>query len=103
MNVGGQKVYPVEVENVLLEMPNVLDVTVRGEANPITGQMIVAAFRLETPEDLSGLRGRVRSFCLGRLAAFQVPTKVEIAAADLYSGRFKKTRHPAPPGTGRGA
>jgi long-chain acyl-CoA synthetase len=100
VNVGGQKVYPVEVENVLLEMPNVLDVTVRGEPNPITGQMIVAAFRLETAEDLASLRGRVRSFCRERLAAFQVPTKVEIAAADLYSGRFKKTRHPASAGTG---
>ncbi len=95
VNVGGQKVYPVEVENVLLEMANVLDVTVRGETNSITGQMIVAAFRLEAPEELASLRGRVRSFCRERLAAFQVPTKVEIAAADLYSGRFKKTRQPA--------
>ena len=93
VNVGGQKVYPVEVENVLLEMPNVLDVTVRGEANLITGQIIVAAFRLETPEDMCSLRGRVRSFCRERLAAFQIPTKVEIATADLYSDRFKKTRH----------
>ena len=100
VNVGGQKVYPVEVENVLLELPNVLDVTVRGEPNPITGQMIVAAFRLETPEDLARLRSRVRSFCRDRLAAFQVPTKVEIAAADLYSGRFKKTRRAASAGEG---
>ncbi len=100
VNVGGQKVYPVEVENVLLEMPNVRDVTVRAEPNPITGQMIVAAFRLEEEEELASLRARVRAFCRERLPAFQVPAKIEIAGDDLHSGRFKKTRRPLRAGGG---
>ena len=40
INVGGQKVYPAEVENVLLAMPNVFDATVYGEANPLTGKLL---------------------------------------------------------------
>ncbi|MBC8232318.1 long-chain fatty acid--CoA ligase, partial [bacterium] len=36
INVGGEKVYPAEVENVLIQMDNIQDVTVYGENNPIT-------------------------------------------------------------------
>ena len=43
INVGGQKVYPAEVENVLLEMDNVEEATVWGRPNPVTGQIVAAA------------------------------------------------------------
>src|SRR6478736_4746976 len=36
INVGGEKVHPTEIENVLLQLDNVKDVTVRGHPNPIT-------------------------------------------------------------------
>ncbi len=42
INVGGNKVFPMEVENALLELDNVEDVAVRGEPNPLTGQVVVA-------------------------------------------------------------
>ena len=42
INVGGQKVYPAEVESVLLQMDDIEDVTVRGESNPIVGNIVVA-------------------------------------------------------------
>ena len=49
INVGGQKVYPAEVESVLLELENVLDVTVRGEPNPIIGQIVWRGSRRSAP------------------------------------------------------
>src|SRR5205823_5883733 len=69
INVGGQKVYPTEVENVLLRLANVRDVVVIGEANPITGQLIAAYFNLHEPEDRHSLRRRVREHCRGHLPA----------------------------------
>ena len=51
INVGGQKVYPSEVESALLELHNVSDVTVWGEANPVTGQVVAARVSLAQPED----------------------------------------------------
>jgi long-chain acyl-CoA synthetase len=92
INVGGQKVYPSEVESVLLQVPNVIDAGVRGEPNPITGRMVVARLTLATPEDPASLRRRVRGFCRERLAPFKVPSRVEIASGDQHSGRFKKRR-----------
>ena len=35
MNVGGSKVFPAEVESVLLSVPGVIDATVRGEADAL--------------------------------------------------------------------
>ncbi len=92
INVGGQKVYPAEVENVLMQMENVRDVVVYGEPNPITGNVVVARINLFTPEDLAALKRRVRSFCRGRLAPFKVPVRIQISDEDQYSARYKKKR-----------
>ena len=92
INVGGEKVYPAEVESVLLELSNVRDVAVRGLPNPITGQIVVARVNLAEPESLDSLRRRVREHCRARLSAFKIPARVEIAEEDQFSPRFKKTR-----------
>lgn len=92
INVGGQKVYPAEVESVLLQMPNVRDVAVFGQPNPITGQIVVARFNLEAPEPLPELRRRVRAFCRDRLAPYKVPARIETTEREQWSARFKKMR-----------
>jgi long-chain acyl-CoA synthetase len=96
INVGGQKVYPSEVEDALLRLPNVRDVVVAGEPNPITGQMVAAYFNLREPEDSDSLRRRVRQHCRAVLSPFQIPSRIEIVAEDQYSLRFKKSRLPKP-------
>lgn len=92
INVGGEKVYPADVEGILLQMDNVRDVVVRGYSNPITGQGVAADFNLERPEDRDALRRRIREHCRDRLAPFKVPTRVEITERRQYSDRFKKER-----------
>lgn len=92
INVGGQKVYPAEVESVLLQMENVRDVAVVGEANPLTGHIVVARITLFAPEDPGELKRRVRSFCRERLAAYKIPVKIVISEHDHHSARFKKMR-----------
>jgi acyl-coenzyme A synthetase/AMP-(fatty) acid ligase len=92
INVGGEKVHPVEVENVLLGIPNVHDVAVAGESNPITGQMVTARFNLLQPEEPASFRRRVKEYCRGRLAPFKTPAKIEIVSTDQYNARFKKIR-----------
>jgi len=92
INIGGEKVFPAEVESVLMEMDNILDASVRGEPNPITGQMVVARVTLQESEDVVSLRKRVRQYCQARLAPFKIPAKVEIAEKELHSARYKKMR-----------
>lgn len=92
INVGGQKVYPAEVESVVLQMPNVRDAAVVGEPNPITGNIVTVRLTLFEPEELTPLKRRVRAFCAERLAPYKVPVKITVTDQDQHSARFKKMR-----------
>ena len=92
INVGGEKVYPAEVESVLQSMEGVQDVTVSAEANPITGQIVAAKVRLSTGETLPEFRARMRRFCRDRLPVFKIPQKVTLVDEAMHGERFKKQR-----------
>lgn len=92
INVGGQKVYPAEVESVLLELDGITDVTVTGESNPILGQIVVARINLAKEENINELKKRVREFCKGRLEQYKIPQKIEIARETQFGVRFKRMR-----------
>lgn len=92
INIGGEKVYPAEVESLLMELDNILDASVRGEPNPITGQMVVARVTLAEPEEPSALRKRIRSALKEKAAPFKIPAKIEITENPLHSARYKKMR-----------
>ena len=92
INVGGQKVYPAEVEGVILGVDNVHDVAVFGERHALLGQVVVAKIVLERPEAVESVKKRVRQACLAQLASFKVPVKVVLAEGELHSSRQKKIR-----------
>jgi long-chain acyl-CoA synthetase len=92
INVGGQKVYPAEVENELLKLDNVEDVAVFGKAHPMMGQIVAARFNLKQPEPLDLFKRRMNAFARARLAKYQIPVFVEIADASQFGARFKKLR-----------
>lgn len=96
INVGGEKVYPAEVESVLQEVPGVCDAVVFGVKNPITGMMVSA--RISTTDeglDDKSLINSAKAHCRKRLQAFKVPVKVEVVRETQHSARFKKIRKPA--------
>jgi acyl-CoA synthetase (AMP-forming)/AMP-acid ligase II len=92
INVGGRKVYPAEVEDALLEIPGVQDAAVRGEANPITGQIVSATVVLEPAEATPDFKVRMRRALKDRLPAWKVPARVVVAEGPLHSARFKRMR-----------
>jgi acyl-CoA synthetase (AMP-forming)/AMP-acid ligase II len=92
INVGGEKVHPTEIENVLLQLDNVRDATVFARPNAVTGQVVGARITPVRPEDPEALKQRVRAFCRARLERFKVPAAVEIMDADHHGDRFKKVR-----------
>lgn len=104
INVAGQKVYPAEIENVLLAMDNVDEATVWGRPSPVTGQIVAARLSLGQPEPLESLEARLHRFCRERLAPYKVPLYIEIVEGGHHGRRFKKIRPGAagePPWLGR--
>ncbi|MES2330084.1 MAG: fatty acid--CoA ligase family protein [Bacteroidota bacterium] len=92
INVGGEKVYPSEIESVIQEMPNVAEVRIYGEKSPIMGMIVVAQVRLFEEEDKKEFNTRLKSFCRSRLASYKIPVKVIIDKQLQYGDRLKKTR-----------
>lgn len=92
INVGGQKVYPAEVENAAQGHPNVADISVYAEKNQILGQIVCARVKLRKAQDAREFERDFKAFCQSRLQAFQVPVKVKVVTEDLHGERFKKMR-----------
>jgi acyl-CoA synthetase (AMP-forming)/AMP-acid ligase II len=92
INVGGQKVYPAEVENLLLQLENVQEVSVFGKAHPMMGQVVAARFNLKEAEPLDLFKRRMNAFGRERMAKYQIPVYVEVVTGEQFGARFKKLR-----------
>lgn len=92
INVGGEKVYPAEVEAVLLELDNVADAVVSREPHPIIGNIVTATLQLVHDEPKADLVNRVRLHCYSKLPPYKVPVKIKVEANLTLSERFKKER-----------
>lgn len=92
INVGGQKVYPSEVENVLLQIKNIKDAIVKGEKNSILGNIVTAKINLYKEEAKDSLIKRIKDFCRNKLESYKIPIKIEVVRENLYGARFKRMR-----------
>jgi long-chain acyl-CoA synthetase len=92
INVGGQKVYPAEVETVLQSMDNVINVAVYGKCNLIMGSVVAAKVCLDSNETALEFKKRMREFCKDKLETYKIPSIVEIVDEIKISDRYKKVR-----------
>ena len=92
INVGGEKVFPQEVENVILQIKGVVDVIVYGESNPLTGKIVCAKLKYEGDKSKPDISREIKTYCRQNLESFKVPVKIEIVDNTFESDRFKKSR-----------
>jgi len=92
INVGGDKVYPAEVETAILDCEIVEDVVVYAEPNTITGQIVCADICLLGELAEKEARSRIKSHCRTRLSPFKIPVKVNFVEGELHGDRFKRMR-----------
>ena len=83
--VGGFKVFSVEVENKLLELPQIAACAVVGRPDPERpGCEIVALHVQRSPScelDDEALRERIVEFCRANMAAYKAPKEIVIREA----------------------
>ena len=73
INVGGNKVFPVEVETVVRRVPGVADVVVYGERSSLVGQLVRCDLVLNHGFESSAVEQAVRAAARQQLASFQQP------------------------------
>jgi long-chain acyl-CoA synthetase len=76
INRAGEKIYSLEVENVICDNPKVLEVAVVGVPDPVMGEIVKACIALKPGE--TGTEEEIKKFCAERLADYKVPKFVEI-------------------------
>ena len=93
INVGGEKVYPQEVENILLKLKEVKDVTVFGEKNQIIGNIVCAEIELiNNLKNQKDFEKRMKQYCINNLEKYKVPIKFIYRTSIKHNPRFKKKR-----------
>ena len=92
INVGGEKVFPAEVERQIEQMPEVLECAVSSEAHVLLGHVVVAKLRLVPGAELAQPKLQVRKHCASRLPKYALPVRVELTQTSLTSQRGKRLR-----------
>ena len=90
INVGGLKVLPKEVEDVILQVENVIDATVFSRDNAITGQMVCAEVVINENSDKAAMKKLIFEKCRQDLDKYKIPSKLIITNTLAVSNRFKK-------------
>jgi acyl-CoA synthetase (AMP-forming)/AMP-acid ligase II len=80
INRGGEKIYPQEVENVLLAHPGVAAVAVVGAPHERLGQVPVA-FVTSHEGSAEALKESLKAWCETRLTRYKRPTVIEVTDA----------------------
>ncbi len=92
INVGGEKLLPLELESVLMGSPLVEDCVVYGKPNAITGQSVCVDIKPTGEITRAALRQHVMEFLAGRIESFKVPSKINLVDTIAMSDRMKKLR-----------
>jgi acyl-coenzyme A synthetase/AMP-(fatty) acid ligase len=92
INVGGNKVSALEIENHIMKLPNVVDCTVYAEKNPLIGEFVVCDVILNSEQPPKEASSNIKKHCANSLKSYQVPVKVNCVTELRHSNRFKKLR-----------
>jgi acyl-CoA synthetase (AMP-forming)/AMP-acid ligase II len=75
INRGGEKIYCIEVENVIMNCPKVLEVAVVGVPDRVLGEQVKAYVALKPGQ--SAEEEEIKDYCIAALADYKAPKYVE--------------------------
>ncbi|MFO7985159.1 MAG: AMP-binding protein [Desulfatiglandaceae bacterium] len=76
INVGGEKVFPSEVEDMMLVHPNIKDLVIVGIPDELKGEAPKAFVQLVEGKRMS--LEEIREFCRPRMAPYKIPVALEV-------------------------
>ena len=77
INVGGNKVSPEKIENLISSIPRVNEVVAKGRRSSVLGSIIECEIVADNDRDLADLRKDIQKTCKMALAPFEVPAIIK--------------------------
>jgi len=75
INVGGEKVFPSEVEDMMLDHPQIKDLVIVGIPDEIKGEAPKAFIQLQDGQ--TATEADIKAYCKAKMAPYKVPVAVE--------------------------
>jgi len=79
IKTGAHRIHPLDIEEAIMEIPEVSEVAVYGIDDPVMGQVVGARIVARAPIPRGA--AAVRAHCLARLAPYKVPRHVEFVGS----------------------
>jgi len=90
IKVGGRRVSPKEIEEVILSMPEVIDCNIEGIQDDILGETMKATVIIR--EQAAVTTDTIKSWCASRISAYKIPQFIEVKDKITMSSTGKKVR-----------
>ena len=77
IKVGGKRVSPKEIEEVILSIPEVVDCTITGIEDELLGEAIKAIIVLNSTMDQQIMKEKILTRCSEKLSLYKIPQLIE--------------------------
>ena len=91
INVGGLKVFPNEIEQIIYELDFIIEATIYGKPNAIVGNIVCLKAIVDKGTDVKSAKKLIKSICNKRLDKYKVPQKIIITDEVSSTARFKRS------------
>ncbi len=92
INVGGYKVNPLEVENILIKVPGIIDLLIKSKENRVTGQILVVDVVKDENFDDMELKKSIKKFASEHLQEWKIPRIIKFVEHIPRTRTGKKVR-----------
>ena len=91
LNIGGNKVFPEEVEGILETIPEIKLARITGAPHPLMGQIVQAEVVLYEGKTID--IEEVLTYCRQRLSTYKIPQRLKVVDELPMTGSGKLLRH----------
>lgn len=92
IKVGGKRVSPKEIEEVILSIPEVVDCTITGIEDEVLGESILATIVLNNPKDQLAMKDVILSKCAEKLSLYKIPQQIIFENSISMNATGKKVK-----------
>jgi acyl-CoA synthetase (AMP-forming)/AMP-acid ligase II len=93
INVGGNKVHPEKVEQVLLQCADISQAKVYAKKSALLGELVVADVTIMDTAVAQTVKQQVLKMCKSQLQRYEIPTKISVVSHIAHdpSGKLNRT------------